>query len=181
MGLPPLCPRGCSQLWLWHLLGASAGGLEVLMPPRLPPASGGTPGTARSLAKKPGERGPKSHQAPTSTSLLALGTLCPSDALPGCRDSASPGSLPVLWWLLLRLAGRFLGRGISSQGSSEPHPGPWVLSQEDPPLLHLPHPPAPGPTHPPHPMPRGSYISDAEAPQMQCPQQPSSPLLTKQP
>lgn len=127
------------------------------MPPCHPPASGGTPGTARRLGKKPGQRGPKSHQAPTSTGLLALGTLCPSDALPGCSDSASPGSLPLLWWLLLRLAGRFLGRGISrllrappwalgplsggptpapspSPSSSRPHPS---SSPDAPRLLHL--------------------------------------------
>lgn len=33
-----------SQLWLWHLPGASVGSLEVLMPPHLPPASWGCRG-----------------------------------------------------------------------------------------------------------------------------------------
>lgn len=119
------------------------------MPPCHPPASGGTPGTARRLGKKPGQRGPKSHQAPTSTGLLALGTLCPSDALPGCSDSASPGSLPLLWWLLLRLAGRFLGRGISRLLRAPP----WALG-----------PLSGGPTPAPSPLPSSSRPHPSSSP-----------------
>ena len=107
----------------------------------------GCTGAARSLGKEPGKRGHESSRAPTNTILVALGTLCPSDALPlALVTQPLPGSLPLLWLLLLRLFGGFLfSEERNVKVPQSPTLGPSSSLCTHPicthvHLIHLPHP-----------------------------------------
>lgn len=117
-------------------LSRRPGGADAPMPsPGLQGVHQGLPG---GLKRSQGRGDTRATTLRRAAASWPWGTLCPSDTLPGSGDSASPGSLPSLWWLLLRLAGRFLRRGVSRFLRAPP----WALGP-------LSGGPTPAPSHAP--------------------------------
>lgn len=96
-----------SQLWLWHLLGASAGSLEVLMPLHHLLAFGGAQGLQGALERSQGRGDLKAAEHQQTPPYWPWGPSVLQMPSPRSSDSAPPGLPPTAlatpsqtsWWI----------------------------------------------------------------------------------